>query len=123
MRNERVLEHAEILYDTVVDEGQSAALGEMGMGIGVVRLPVGGPAGMADADGAGGVFPLQEMLQVVHLPLALVQFYLAVFSDEGDACTVIAPVLEPVQSLDDHGARLAFPDITNDSTHNLLGFV
>jgi hypothetical protein len=59
------------------------------------------------------------MLQVVHLSLALVQFYLAILTQQGHSGAVITSVLKPVQALNDDGTRLAFPDITNNSTHNL----
>ena len=117
MGDEGVLEHAEVLDDAVVNEGQPAALGEMRVCVGVVRLSMGSPAGMADADGAGGLFPAQEALQVIYLALAFVQVNLAVLTNQGDAGAVITPVLESMKAFYDDGASLSLPDITYDSTH------
>ena len=41
-----------VLNDAVVDQGNTAVLTDMGMGVDVVGLAVGGPAGVADAQGA-----------------------------------------------------------------------
>ena len=113
-----VLEHAEVFNDAVVDKRQTAALGQVRMGIGVVGRAMRGPAGMADADGAGGFLPAQKALQVVHFSLAFVQSNLAVLANKGDSGAVIASVLQSMQSFYDDGARLAMPDVTYYSTHS-----
>ena len=50
-----LLQGDEVFDDAVVDHGELAALAHMGMGVDVVGLAVGGPAGVSDAQGAGQV--------------------------------------------------------------------
>ena len=112
-----VFEHTEVFNDAVVNQRQTAALGQVRVGIGVVGRAMCRPAGMADSDGAVGGFSAQEAFQVVHLSFAFVQVDLAVLSCKGDAGTVIASVLQSMQAFYNDGARLAMPDVTYDSTH------
>ena len=118
VRAQGVAEHPEVLDDPVVDQGEVPRPGEVRVRIGVVGLAMGGPAGMADADRAGTVFPVQERFQVRYLALAFVDVQAAARVDHRHAGAVIAPVLQPMESLDDDRARLPLTNITYDSAHN-----
>ena len=60
-----LLERLEVLDDAVVDDGHFAVAAKVRVGVDVARRAVGGPAGMADADAAGGGLRRQQGLQAV----------------------------------------------------------
>ena len=69
-----------VLDDAVVDQGELAGLVQVRMGIGVAGQAVRGPAGVADAQGAGDGFCLERLRQAgdaahafAHLERAAVQ--------------------------------------------------
>ena len=56
---EQLLLQLDVVFDdAVVDHGDAAALADMGVGVDVVGLPVGGPAGVADAHVARQIRPV-----------------------------------------------------------------
>ena len=114
-----VFEHTEVFNDAVVNQRQTAALGQVRVGIGVVGGAMCCPAGMANPNGAFGGLSTQETFQIVHLSLAFVQSNLAVLSDKGDTGTIIPPVLESMQAFYNDRTRLAMPDVTYNSTHGM----
>ena len=89
-----VPEFLEILDDAVMDDG--GAVGGVGVGVFLVRHPVGGPAGVADAGGAvnrlGGDFAGQ-VLQLAFGAAALD----AAIHQRRDAGGIVAPVFEPFE--------------------------
>jgi hypothetical protein len=105
---QRVPELLRVLDDAVVHHGDPALGIGVRMGVDLVRLAVGGPPGVADADrglrtrgpavrGAGAVLnPVPEFLNAAcrlgHLQ--------AVAMDDGQPGRVVAPVLEAPESLE-----------------------
>ena len=49
LAHEVLLDFQIVFDDAVVDEGDPPVLADVGMGVDVIWLPVGGPAGMPDA--------------------------------------------------------------------------
>ena len=93
------------------------------MGVGVVRNPVRGPAGVGDADVAAEVLSVEEMLQIGDLALAFEYVETPVRVDQRDARTVVSPVFEAVKPLYQNRARVAPPDISDYSAHVVLFFL
>lgn len=112
-----ILQHAEVLDDAVVDQGDVLRFGVVGVCIGIVRHAVRGPARVGDADRAVEVLAREEMLQVGDLALALVDVQRAVTVHQGDAGAVVSPVFEAVKPLDQNGASLPLTHVSYYSTH------
>ena len=88
-----------VFNDAVVNQRDLAVLGHMGMGVDIVRLAVGRPAGVPDAGSAvqqRAVF--RHRGKIFKPALALCDVQHAVFR-HADACGVIAPVLQPRKPL------------------------
>ena len=88
-----------VFNDAVVYQRDFAVLGHMGMGVDIVRLAVGRPAGVPDAGSAvqqRAVF--RHRGKIFKPALALCNVQHAVFR-HADACGVIAPVLQPRKPL------------------------
>ena len=106
---------AEILDDAVVDHRH--ALGGVRMGVALGRRAVGGPAGVADADGAGERLGVQRASRLPSLPSARRRAMCPPFQ-RGDAGRIIAAVFEPLQRLDQpRGDRLPSQN-ADDSAHD-----
>jgi hypothetical protein len=104
-----------VLDDAVVHDGHVAGGVGLGVGVDVVGLAVGGPPRVADADAAPQ--PLgQGGDQVADPPGPLVHTQPR-RAEHRDARRVVAPVLEPLQALDQHGHRVAAADESDDPTH------
>ena len=88
----------EILDDAVVDDGD--AVGEMRVRIGLVRHAVGGPAGVADADGAVQRLALQPALQIDQLALGPAARQFAPL-DRGHAGGIVAAIFEALERIHD----------------------
>ena len=80
LAHQELLEGGVVFDDAIVDQDEFAGLVLMWMSIGVAGEPVRRPAGMADAQGAGDRFPLEQLLQpgdpayaLAHLQRAAVQ--------------------------------------------------
>ena len=104
LRDEDVAERAqlaaqlvEVLDDAVVDDGD--AVGGVRVGVGLVGAAVGGPAGVADADGAGERFARQQRLEIAELALGAPARDVAVHQrrDAGGIVAAIFEALEPVE--------------------------
>ena len=114
---ELALQLREILDDAVVYQGDASALAHMGVGVDVVGLAVGGPAGVADAQGAGQIRAVMgQVLQHLQAALGLLHLH-PLRAAHGDACGVIAPVFQPLQSVQQNGRGLLLAYISYDSTH------
>ena len=110
----------EIVFDDAVvydDEGSGA----IAVGVGVLfgGTTVGGPAGVADAegtvDGVGG----DDGLEVAKLAGGAAELKGGGASGYGDASGVVAAVLEAAQAFNDDGDDGLRTDVSNDSTHVL----
>ncbi len=108
-------ERLEVLDDAVVDHDESTGRVRVGVGVDVARLAVGRPAGVADADGSGERLEIEQTRQPIDLPLGLPDMDGAV--GDGDARRVVAPVLEPTQTVEQQRSGLPGADISHDSAH------
>ena len=84
-----------VLDDAVVDDGDLAVRAHMRVGVRVARLAVGGPAGVADADGRVRQRRAGEIgLEIVQAPgLLAYRHQIHARRGEGDAGGIIPPVL------------------------------
>src|SRR6185295_11276141 len=111
---ELLAQFAEILDDAVVHHGYAVA--GMGMGIGLVRAPVGRPAGMADASGAGQrrlPEPALEILQLAFRP----QAGEPTAFEGGDTGGIIAAIFQPLERIDERLGHRRTSENTDDPTH------
>ena len=91
---------AEVLDDAVVHDRDP--VGRVRMGVALGRPAVGGPAGVADADGAGDRRLAEAGLEVDELALGAAALDPAV-DQGGDAGGVIAAIFQALQRLDQAG--------------------
>ena len=109
-----------VLDDAVVDQRDLAVLADMRMGINVIRLSMGRPAGMTDAGRpVQGRAVLRQLHQVFQPPLRFGNLE-AVLTRHTDARRVIAAVFQPRQSFQQDRSRLLLADVSNDTTHIIL---
>ena len=107
-----------VFNDPVVNQRNLAVLAQMGMGIDVVRLAMGGPAGVPDAERAGQERAmLRFFFEIGKTSFAFFHMQHAVRRD-ADARGVIAAVFQTAKAVQQNGRRLFAADISNDSTHN-----
>ena len=105
----------EVLDDAVVH--QRDAIVRVGVGIGLGRLAVSRPAGVADADGAADRLALQKRAQVAELALGAAALDLAV--DQGrHAGGIVAAILEPLESVEQQGRDRRRSDDSDDPAHD-----
>ncbi len=109
-----LLQRHVVLNDAVVHQRQRAR--PMGMGVLLRRLAVRRPAGMADPDGPAQPRAVQGFLQIRQLAHAAADVDLPV-AKHGDTGRIIAPVLETLQPIQQHGHRLLTPDISDNAAH------
>ena len=88
-----------VFDDAVVHDGEESVHRHVGMGVRVVGLAVGGPAGVPHADVRPGVVRLEVLLEVDHSSLAFVHVDLALVQ-EGHSGRVISPVFQAFQAVD-----------------------
>ena len=95
-----------VLDDPVVDEREAARAVEERMGVLLARAAVGRPAGVADAGGRTTGRALRTLGEVVEGPGAVggpgTPDPVFGCADQGDACRVVAPVLEPCEAVEEH---------------------
>ncbi|MNE37016.1 hypothetical protein D3C80_1308540 [compost metagenome] len=108
------LQLGEVLDDAVVDQADAAGL--VRVGVGGRGGAVGGPAGVADADGPGQGFGGQDGLQFADLALGAAALDAAV-DDGGDAGGIIAAVFQPLQAVDQTGNDGACARDADDAAH------
>ena len=114
LRLELRLQLAEILDDAVVDDGEP--VGRVRVGVGLVRLAVGRPAGVADADGARERRLGELDLEVAQLALGAPALQPPVLQ-RGDAGGIVAAVFEPLQRLDDLRRDRRLAEDADDAAH------
>ena len=117
---EQLLLQLGVVFDNaVVYHSDAATLAHMGVGVDVIGLPVGGPAGVTDAQMARQIRPvvgqiaehLQPATGLLHpqLPIAA----------HGDARRVVAPVLQTAQTVQQDGSRFLLAHVSYNSAHIL----
>jgi hypothetical protein len=103
-----------------VNNGDSAGLVKMRMGIDIGRRPVRGPARMGDAKVSGRRFGFQQAREAfINPPLFLAQTQITI-PHHGDARAVITAIFQPPQSFQQDGRDFFFADVSNDATHKFL---
>ena len=105
---------AKVLDDAVVNHRHP--VGGVGVGIGLVRPPMGGPAGVADAGGTLERLALQPGLQVPELAFGALARQRACFQRR-HAGRVIAAVLEPFERVDELTGHRLGPQNPDDPAH------
>ena len=110
---------AEVLDDPVVDDGDLARAVLVGMGVQVVRAPMGGPARVRQPD-RGMRRPVGDgRLEVRELAGTLLDEQVARVVDQSDARRVVAAVFEPFEPFDQDRARLTGTGVSDDATHSV----
>jgi hypothetical protein len=117
--DEGVLEGEIVFYDAVVDDDEGSGAVAVGVGVLFGGPAVGGPAGVADAEGAvyGGVG--DDGFEVAELAGGSAQEQAFGASGYGDAGGVVAAVFEAAETFNDDGDDGLGADVTNDSTRDL----
>ena len=115
-----LFERVVIFDDAVVDDGDSAGLIQVRMGIFVRGRAVRGPARVADAEISLDRFGFQKSRE----PLANFALFLAheqvAAAHHGNACAVVAAIFQPPQSFKQDGRGRFFPDVSNDAAHKIF---
>ena len=99
-----------------MDDGRS--VGGMGMGVGFVWPSVGGPAGMADANGAADGIVVQQRLQVFQLALGAAALDVSVYQGS-DTRRIIATVFQALEPLQQQVRRLPAADDADNPAHTV----
>ena len=106
-----------VLDDAVMDQGQVARLRAVRVGVHLVRLAVGGPAGVGDADMAAHVFGSGKGLQVGDLAFSFVNIQFVGLVEQRHTSAVVATIFEALQALNEDRIGLLRAYISNYSTH------
>ena len=114
VRDQLLLQLAEILDDAVMHDRNK--VGRMRVGIGFGRLAVRGPAGMADAGRTAQRRSLQQLLEIAQLAFGAPPAELPVL-DGGDARGIIAAIFEALQRVDELLGNRPFAQNANDAAH------
>ena len=118
---EFALEVEVVFDDAVVDDDDAAGAVAMGMGIFFGGAAVGGPAGVADAEGAVEGMLAQNFFEIAQLAGGAADFEQGcVGAADGDAGGVVAAVFEAAQALNDDGDDLLTADVADDSAHRWI---
>lgn len=117
-----LLQHRVVLYDSVVNDGQTLRLRVVRVGVLRVRLAMCSPSCVCYAYCSRSVLLGGQGLQFCHLALGLVDVELSLRVDECHSGTVIASILQAVQTLDEHRIGLAMAYVTYYSAHKFLVF-
>ena len=113
----------EIVFDdAVVDDDEGAGAVAVGVGVLFGGAAVGGPAGVADAEGAVDGASGDDGLEVAQLAGSAAELQAAGAvargaTGDGDAGGVVAAVFQAAQAFDDDGDDRLRADVSNDSAH------
>ena len=121
LRGELALQLQIVFHDAVVDDDDAARAVAMRVGVLFGGAAMGGPAGVADAEGALKGMLAQHLLQVVQLARSAADLKRALAgSADGDARRVVAAILQAPQPLEDEWHNFLRADITHDSAHTTI---
>ena len=116
--DELVLEREVVFDDAVVDDDEGAGAVAVGVGVLFGGAAVGGPAGVADAEGAvDGVESARTASRLRSLPGARRSSRPLGAAGDGDAGGVVAAVFEAAQAFNDDGDAGLGADVTDNSAH------
>ena len=119
LRDQLVLDGLVVLDDAVVNDGDAVA-GQVRMRIRLGDAAVRGPARVGDAEPASQRRLRELLLELRDLADGAAQTERVVRLHHGNACRVIAAILEPAQTLDQDGHDVALGDGSYDSAHSFL---
>ena len=112
------LEGEVVLDDAVVDDDEGAGAVAVGVGVLFGGAAVGGPAGVADAEGAGDGALGEDGFEVAEFARCAAELECSVgAAGDGDAGRVVAAVFEAAQAFDDDGDGGIRANVSDDSTH------
>ena len=117
-----VAQRGEVLDDAVVDHGDLAGAVLVGMGVGLARLAVRCPAGVADAAAGGQLQALDRLCEFLHLAHPADDLETAGAVRHGDAGRVVAAVLELPQAPYEYALGLVVTHVSDDSAHRNAPF-
>ena len=121
LRGEFALEVEVVFDDAVVDDDDAAGAVAVGVGVLFGGAAVGGPAGVADAEGAVEGMVAQDFFEIAELAGGAADFEESgVGAADGDAGRVVAAVFEAAQALDDDGDDFLTADVANNSAHDWI---
>ena len=115
--DEGVFEGEVIFDDAVVDDDESAGAVAVGMGVFFGGAAVGGPAGVADAEGAVEGRVGDDVFEVAEFAGGSAQGEAFGATGYCDAGGVVAAVLEAAKTFNDYWDDRLRSDISDDSTH------
>ena len=108
-----------VFDDAVVDDDEGTGAVAVGMRVLFSGAAVGGPAGVADAEGAVDGVGGDDGFEVAEFAGGTAELEGGGASGYGDAGGVVAAVLEAAQAFNDDGDDGLRTDVSNDSTHVL----
>ena len=111
-----VLQQHVVFDHAVVHHGDGAVAAQVRVGVGVGRPAVGGPAGVADAVGAGGGLRGHHLLQFGQPPGLPPQVQAAAGAGD-EAGRVVPAVLQPLQPVEQDGRRFPRAGEPDDAAH------
>ena len=109
-------EEAMILDDAVVHQG-AAVTTDVGVGVPLGGLAMGGPAGVGDAEFAGQGVLVHGLGQALDLAEGADAAKLARGGQDRHAGGVVAPVFQPAQSLQENGRYVPLSNAAHYATH------
>ena len=118
--DQRLFQHPVIFDDTIVDQGDIARIGVVGMGVDVVRFAVCRPTGVGDADRSVQILGFDEMFQIGDFALAFEHVQNSFPIDQCESCAVVTAIFQAVKSFYQNGVSLPFTHVTYNSTHNVI---
>ena len=107
---------AVVLDDAVLHHRQTARAIEVGVGVALLRLAVGGPAGMADAALARGSLGLKAGSEIDKFALCLEAMEASPIN-RGNTGGVVAAIFQLAQTLQQLGSRLPRSNQGNNAAH------
>ena len=120
---EPVAQLAEVLDDPVVDDRDPAGAVAMRVRVEVVRPAMGRPPSVGEAEGGVRRPVGDRRLEVDQLAGPLLDEEVPGVVDQGDARRIVAAILEPLEPLDEDGARLSRTRVADDAAHQVKSSV
>ena len=112
-----------VLNNPVMNHCDPAGVAEVGVGVGVRGLAVGGPTGMTDTHRTGNaISPVGEVGQRLQPPLCLGQLQPPLRVVDGQARRVIAPIFQPGEAVQQNGGCLFGAHKSYNTTHKWFSF-
>ena len=121
MAEQKLLDLQIVFNDAVMNQGDVAAFADMGVGVDVVGFAVGGPAGVANAEGALHISSAMDHVgQGLQTALCLFHLQAKGLRTDGDTGGVVTAILHPCKSVQQNRGRLLSAHKSNDSTHKQI---